>query len=629
MSSLIDMLLWNTCLAGALALVVHLAQRLRWLKCHPDLWHLLWLLVLVKLILPPIFWVPVTLQSNTPIVQHGEETDPQSTLHSETEASWMSLTAEDSTTTVWSFTQIAVAVSVCGTVILLVHGLIRIRRISQLVGLAEPGPLWMQEEGASISRQLMIDRPVSYRCVDGNVSPFLWVRKSGPVVILPNGLLESFERESLRLILRHELSHYVRYDHWTNAFSMTIGVLLWWNPVVWWARRELRFAQELCCDATVLSSDTNQRRRYAETLLKTVDFVASEEAAIHVPATAFGSCATLKRRIEMISRTSLPNPMPYVTRLLVLPLGALLIATSPTFAHDDAEKNAKLDQVQQEIHELRESLKKMESVIGEISHDLRAKRRVENRREERTTDDKIGSKEDGRFTEEQIKKLVLRAKMTDREAQAFYQLAEKVDFMKSGFKRLRYRDDLKERELKALNKAFKENSLREKETDEDLSSDKDRRLLIEDIKQLALKTKMDARETEVLYRLAERAFKMSLRDAEKALKESFNETALEKLHKETRRNENQEDGYSSGEENRNRERNKQFTREQLRQLALMTKMDERETKVLYQLAERVDLVMSGFKRLRYRDDLKDIEYSVLKKVFSVTDDHSDDRKPER
>jgi hypothetical protein len=117
---------------------------------------------------------------------------------------------------------------------------------------------------------------------------------------MPGRLVEGLEPDSVRLIIKHELAHYARRDHWTNSFAMIIGALFWWNPVVWWARRELRVLQESCCDVMVLADDTSQRHRYAEAILKTIDFVASDDAALPSPATAFASCATFKRRIEMI-----------------------------------------------------------------------------------------------------------------------------------------------------------------------------------------------------------------------------------------------------------------------------------------------------------------------------------------
>jgi hypothetical protein len=61
MSHLISGLLWNTCLAGSLAIVIFLAQQTRYLRIRPHVCHALWLLVLVKLIGPTLFAVPVSI----------------------------------------------------------------------------------------------------------------------------------------------------------------------------------------------------------------------------------------------------------------------------------------------------------------------------------------------------------------------------------------------------------------------------------------------------------------------------------------------------------------------------------------------------------------------------------------
>ena len=63
MSQILSVLLWNACLAAGLAVVVFLAQRIWRLRFHPNLWHALWLLVLLKLATPPIFSVPVSVES--------------------------------------------------------------------------------------------------------------------------------------------------------------------------------------------------------------------------------------------------------------------------------------------------------------------------------------------------------------------------------------------------------------------------------------------------------------------------------------------------------------------------------------------------------------------------------------
>ena len=54
---------------------------------------------------------------------------------------------------------------------------------------------------------------------------------------------------------------------------MTTG-LFWWHPVVWWARRELREAEEQCCDAWVVWALPGAGRTYATALLECLDFLS-------------------------------------------------------------------------------------------------------------------------------------------------------------------------------------------------------------------------------------------------------------------------------------------------------------------------------------------------------------------
>jgi hypothetical protein len=176
---------------------------------------------------------------------------------------------------------------------------------------------------------------------------------------MPSELISTMEPDSVELIIQHELAHYARRDHWTNYFTTTLVILFWWNPVVWWARRELRIQQEWCCDRLVLAQDQSRDVRYAETLLAAVDFVASSATTCPSPATAFGSCNTLKRRVEMIfSQNSLPCKSNWAFVLLfaltVLPLG---IANAEEEKKDwSAERREfveRIEELTREIEELR------------------------------------------------------------------------------------------------------------------------------------------------------------------------------------------------------------------------------------------------------------------------------------
>src|SRR5258708_5780154 len=138
------------------------------------------------------------------------------------------------------------------------------------------------------------------RVVDAHVMPMLWVSRQGPTIVLPKALLDRMSREHLRCILGHEMAHYVRRDHWANAFVCIVTALFWWNPIVWFVRREIRSAQEVCCDALVLASEVGNRRTYAEMLLAALEFVNAERPLLPELANGIGKPSSLHRRFEML-----------------------------------------------------------------------------------------------------------------------------------------------------------------------------------------------------------------------------------------------------------------------------------------------------------------------------------------
>jgi len=90
-----------------------------------------------------------------------------------------------------------------------------------------------------------------------------------PRIVMPANAAERFTPEERAIIRAHERAHIDRKDPRTNGLIALAQCLCWFNPAVHLAAREARVDQELACDATVLSRLPGQRRRYAETLLKT------------------------------------------------------------------------------------------------------------------------------------------------------------------------------------------------------------------------------------------------------------------------------------------------------------------------------------------------------------------------
>jgi hypothetical protein len=177
------------------------------------------------------------------------------------------------------------------------------------------------------------------RLADAHIPPVLW---PGPPceILLPAALAESLPDDELDAMLAHELGHVRRRDHWTRALELLAVAVFWWHPVVWWARRNLRAAEESCCDALVVRTLGDRSRSYADALVKTLEFLT---CAPHRPvpalATGAGDFHRLKERLTMIVNRSSARPLsPWKHRtVLALALGALAVGPSWTAAETSGD----------------------------------------------------------------------------------------------------------------------------------------------------------------------------------------------------------------------------------------------------------------------------------------------------
>src|SRR5205823_4185796 len=105
----------------------------------------------------------------------------------------------------------------------------------------------------------------------------------------------------------HELAHLRRGDHWVRWLELLATAAYWWHPVVWWARRGLRTAEEQCCDAWVVWALPAARRAYADVLVDAVDFLSEARPALPPLASGVGEVRQLRRRLVMIMRGGVPR----------------------------------------------------------------------------------------------------------------------------------------------------------------------------------------------------------------------------------------------------------------------------------------------------------------------------------
>jgi hypothetical protein len=151
---------------------------------------------------------------------------------------------------------------------------------------------------------------------------------------MPVSMSREMDSPELRLILAHELAHVRRRDHLVRWLEWLACVGFWWNPVAWWARRNLRTNEEVCCDALVLSSVKPDPHKYATTLLHAAEYLAYPTLRPPAMASGIASGGSLQRRFTLIlSGNSLRRAHP-VARAFASLCAVSLLSLGIVYAQD-------------------------------------------------------------------------------------------------------------------------------------------------------------------------------------------------------------------------------------------------------------------------------------------------------
>jgi beta-lactamase regulating signal transducer with metallopeptidase domain/effector-binding domain-containing protein len=97
-----------------------------------------------------------------------------------------------------------------------------------------------------------------------------------PVLLLPHGYLKRLSREQAEHVLLHELCHLKRGDLWLHGLYLVLHVAYWFNPLMIWTRRQMKHVREICCDLSVAAVLRGKTWRYRRTLLDTARELLTE-----------------------------------------------------------------------------------------------------------------------------------------------------------------------------------------------------------------------------------------------------------------------------------------------------------------------------------------------------------------
>jgi len=121
-----------------------------------------------------------------------------------------------------------------------------------------------------------------------------------PAILIPQSLAENFSDEQLRAVLLHELIHLRRRDVWLNFLQSLLQIFYWWHPLVWLANVRIRQAREEAVDDAVMLVLRDEAETYAPTLLEVAKLALNRPLASLGLVGILESRHALRQRIERL-----------------------------------------------------------------------------------------------------------------------------------------------------------------------------------------------------------------------------------------------------------------------------------------------------------------------------------------
>jgi beta-lactamase regulating signal transducer with metallopeptidase domain/Tol biopolymer transport system component len=349
--------------AGVLIVLLLIIDFLLRRRVRAALRYCLWMLVFVKLALPPTlclptgigYWCGDYVSSTSPVLGHISDvvqpravgtTAPQdltpSTEISESEPfQRFPKTAGPATSAASSMPalrwQALVFLTWLAGVLLLLALLIkRVLFVRCLIAQSLPAEGRLFDILKQCQRELGIRRNVELRLSNNTPGPAAcgFFR---PVILLPTVLSEKLISDKLRTVLIHELAHIKRGDLWVNSAQTFLQVIYFYNPFVWLANIIVRRIREQAVDEMVLVALGAEAKSYSNTLIDIAEMAFWKANLSLRLVGVVESKKALQRRIKHM----LTRPIPKTAKVGVLGTIAILVVAAVLLPMARAEKSSK------------------------------------------------------------------------------------------------------------------------------------------------------------------------------------------------------------------------------------------------------------------------------------------------
>lgn len=298
-----------------------------------SLLYALWLLVLIRLLLPPDFAFPTgwgwwvrsgqaSASSPTPPASpleiplhatNAAQHAPGTSVHESTTSATLPFAL------ILMIAWLGIVAARCGmllTAALQVHVW-----VSRAQPILDTDLLEVLDE---CRRRVGVRRTVELRNSESCSTPLV-VGVWRPVLLLPSAVLDRLSMAQLRSVLIHELHHVRRWDGLVNLLQGLLGAVYFFHPAVWWANRRIRQLREDACDERTVAVLEGNRKPYGEAIFRVAEILGYSAPPLTLGVLDSTSPLTQRLRRILDPRLPIDRGQPWKSTLILVAAMAILL----------------------------------------------------------------------------------------------------------------------------------------------------------------------------------------------------------------------------------------------------------------------------------------------------------------
>ena len=210
----------------------------------------------------------------------------------------------------------------------------RVFFVNSLIRQSKPADEDLLSQLKRCTSKMSMQRPMDLRISPNATSPSV-CGLIQPVILIPDNLTNQLNTGQMDAILMHELAHIKRGDLWVNLVQALLQIIYFYNPLLWVANAVIRRIREQAVDEMVLVAMDEQAEDYPQTLLNVSKLVWSKPMLSLRLIGVVESKSALSARIKHI----LSRPFPKSAKIGLVGLALIFITAAVLLPMAKAQSN--------------------------------------------------------------------------------------------------------------------------------------------------------------------------------------------------------------------------------------------------------------------------------------------------